>query len=346
MILTLEDNKKWNNILSKIDRKNKDIYYTPEYYSLYQSLGDGIALCFVYKKNEEIAMYPFLKNSVNSLGFDLDKEYFDIQGAYGYNGVISSCQNPDFINGFYERFNKYCDDENIIAEFTRFHPILANQNFSKEHLTCSFNRNTVYVDLKQSYDDITRQFNNSCKRAIKKAIKNDLVVKVYNNKYPFKEVFIEMYYETMKRLNSEDYLFFNEKYFDCLFDELNPYHFVVFSDNLPIASSICLTSDNYSHYHLGASSTQYLYLRPNNILFSEMIKTTKENQYEFLHLGGGNSEEVDDSLLRYKKNFSKNTSDFYIGKRIHNEIIYNEVLSQWRNKSNKRDSNILLRYRN
>lgn len=346
MILTLKDNKKWNDFLFKIDSKNKDIYYTPEYYSLYKSLGDGTPFCFVYEKNGDIAMYPFLLNSVNSLGFDLNDEYFDIQGAYGYNGVISSCQNRDFINGFYEKFNNYCEDKNIIAEFTRFHPIIANQNFSKDHLMCSFNRNTVSVDLSRSYFDITNQFNSSCKRAIKKAIKNNLTVKVYHNKYPYKETFIDMYYETMNRLNSKEYLFFNKNYFNNLFDLLNPVHFVVFSNDVPIASSICLTSENYSHYHLGASYSQYLSLRPNNILFSEMIKKANENEYDFLHLGGGNSKEINDSLLRYKKNFSKNTSDFYIGKKIHNDTIYNKVLNQWRHKSERVESNNLLCYRN
>lgn len=345
MILKLKDKEIWEKLLLKINSKNRDIYYTPEYYSLYQALGDGTALCFVYESNEEIAIYPFLINSINSLGFDLDKEYFDIQGAYGYNGIISTCQEPDFINDFYEKFNKYCQDENIIAEFTRFNPILANQNFSKEHLSCSFNRNTVSVDLKQSHDEITTQFNSSCKRAIKKAKKSNLTVKVYKNKYPFKEAFIEMYYETMNRLNSIDYLLFNDKYLNRLFDELNPDHFVVFYNEIPIASSICITSENYSHYHLGASYSQHLDLRPNNILFSEMIKIAKEKEYELLHLGGGNSEKFDDSLLRYKKHFSKNISDFYIGKRIHNQSVYNEVLSQWRHKNKNQDNNMFLRYR-
>jgi hypothetical protein len=45
------------------------------------------AKCFVYQKGSNITLYPFLINSVNALGYNLDKEYFDIQGAYGYNGV-------------------------------------------------------------------------------------------------------------------------------------------------------------------------------------------------------------------------------------------------------------------
>ena len=67
---------------------------------LYENNGDGKAQCFVFEENDEIALYPFLINSVNELGYDLDNEYFDIQGAYGYNGAVSSSYDEDIIKKF------------------------------------------------------------------------------------------------------------------------------------------------------------------------------------------------------------------------------------------------------
>ena len=89
-VFSLQDKEEWNNLLKKLPTKQQDIYYTPEYYSLYENYGDGKAQCFVFEKEGEIALYPFLINSINQLGYELDNEYFDIQGAYGYNGVVSS----------------------------------------------------------------------------------------------------------------------------------------------------------------------------------------------------------------------------------------------------------------
>ncbi len=72
-ILTLDDKDRWNEYLQALPLNQQDIYYTPEYYALYQNLGDGQAKCFYFEKDGNLAMYPFLVNSVNNLGFDLNK---------------------------------------------------------------------------------------------------------------------------------------------------------------------------------------------------------------------------------------------------------------------------------
>ena len=82
-ILTLGEKEEWAKSLEKLPIDQQDIYYTPEYYALYEKNGDGQAICFVFEKDKDIALYPFLINSVNDLGYELDDEYFDIQGAYG-----------------------------------------------------------------------------------------------------------------------------------------------------------------------------------------------------------------------------------------------------------------------
>lgn len=81
--LGLADAIEWNNLLDRIPSDRKDFYFTPEYYSLYQSYGDGEARCFVFEKDGEMGLYPFLKNPITPLGYNLEKEYYDIQGAYG-----------------------------------------------------------------------------------------------------------------------------------------------------------------------------------------------------------------------------------------------------------------------
>ena len=54
-----------------------------------------------------------------------------------------------------------------------------------------------------------------------------------------------------------------------------------------------------------------------------------------LHFGGGRSNAIDDSLLKFKRNFSKQKGDFYIGKKIHNSEIYDIVLKQWQERHSK-----------
>ena len=45
-LLDLSDELKWNNFLNKFNRKFRDVYFRPEYHSLYENNGDGKAYCF------------------------------------------------------------------------------------------------------------------------------------------------------------------------------------------------------------------------------------------------------------------------------------------------------------
>ena len=62
-ILTLNEKKEWSISLEKLPVDQQDIYYTPEYYELYEKNGDGQAMCFVFEKDNDIALYPFLISS-------------------------------------------------------------------------------------------------------------------------------------------------------------------------------------------------------------------------------------------------------------------------------------------
>ena len=49
-VLTLDEKEEWSKLLEKLPVDQQDIYYTPDYYELYEKNGDGKAICFVLKK--------------------------------------------------------------------------------------------------------------------------------------------------------------------------------------------------------------------------------------------------------------------------------------------------------
>lgn len=346
--LSIEDRGEWTAYMNRLPKLMQDVYYTPDYYEIYEKNGDGKAFCFVFEDVNHLALYPFLLNRINDLGYELDKSFYDIQGAYGYNGVLSTSNDPYFIEEFYNEFNKFCEHIGIIAEFTRFQPLFGNHKFSKGFLDIIYNRKTVYVNLKQKYDEIYQNYSHSTKGNLKTALKNNVIVLAYINKFPYSKDFISMYKETMDRVNAEPYLYFNEDYFENTFYSLPVIQFVVFKNELPVASSICLTNSYNIYIHFEASKKQYLHLRPNDILIDTITKWAIGNGYKTIYLGGGTNQDEEDSLLRFKEKFSKTTRDFYIGKKIHNSEIYNRIIEQWSTKYPHlvdKYKNTLLKYR-
>jgi len=351
-ILTLNDSEEWNNLLAKLPAEQQDIYYTPEYYSLYENYGDGKAMCFVFEKDGDIALYPFLINSVNALGYDLDKEYFDIQGAYGYNGVVSSSYEPSFIKEFYSEFNSFFSQESIIAEFSRFHPLLGNQEFSKNHMQNAFDRETVAINLQQTYSTIwSREYSSKNRNKIRKANKINYSSRIIVQ--PSKQEvnqFISIYKSNMKMVGADEYYYFNKNFFYNIFSHLRKYVLLInIEDNSGqvVCSSIFLHYGIFFHYHLSGRTVD-ADNSVNNFLLDEAVKYSKGLGAKIFHFGGGRSGAPDDSLLKFKSNFSKDRLPFYIGKKIYNPDIYNKVIRNWEMKypeKTEKYKNYLLKYR-
>lgn len=326
-ILNLADIVEWQAALEKLSPENKDVYFTPEYYSLYQNYGDGEARCFVFEQDGEVVLYPFLINPITSLGYKLDKEYYDIQGAYGYNGIITSSEDAEFIAAFWEAFDAYCQGNDIVAEFTRFHPVLNNQRTASPKMKTFFSRHTVALDLKD--DDIwMHQISSKNRNMIRKAEKEGVTI-VESDDY---ETFRRLYDGTMTDLHAEDFYFFPKSYYDEYKQTFKGESMLCLAmlDGKAIAGSMFFFSDDYAHYHLSARDREYSRYAANNLILWYAIQRAKERGCKWFHFGGGTTGNDDDSLLKFKKEFSKIHCEFWIGKRVHNQAVYDQIVEQWK----------------
>lgn len=328
-LLTLGNSEAWNRYLQQIPAEKRDIYFTPEYYSLYQNYGDGEACCFVFEKDGDIVLYPFLRNPITPLGYHLDKEYYDIQGAYGYNGIIASTYNPDFIKAFWETFDLWCQENSIVAEFSRFHPLLNNQKLASPKMKTFFSRHTVALDLTD--DDIwMHQISSKNRNMIRKAEKEGVSI-IESDDY---ETFRKLYNGTMSDLHAEDFYFFPPEYYSEYKQTFKDESLLCLAiyDGKVIAGSMFMYSDDYAHYHLSARDREYSRYAANNLILWYGIQKAKERGCKWLHFGGGTTGEEDDSLLKFKKEFSKNLCEFWIGKRVHNQEVFDLIVTQWKEK--------------
>ena len=327
--INLADSVNWKEYIDKISANKRDVYFWPEYYSLYQNYGDGEALCFVFEKNGNIVLYPFLKNSITTIGYQLDKEYYDIQGAYGYNGLIASTVDAGFIADFWKEFDAYCQENDIIAEFMRFHPLLNNQLLASPQMKTFYSRHTVALDLTD--DDIwMHQISSKNRNMIRKAEKEGVTI-VESDDY---ETFRKLYDGTMADLHAEDFYFFPPSYYEEYKQTFkdNSLLCLAMLDGKVIAGSMFMFSDDYAHYHLSARDREYSRYAANNLILWYGIQKAKERGCKWFHFGGGTTGEDDDSLLKFKKEFSKTLCEFWIGNRVHNQKVYDQIVEQWKTK--------------
>lgn len=339
MITIITDH--WNSYLESFEGYQKDIYYYEEYVRLYET-DSNKALCIVCTEDDRVLLMPYLRGEIDG--------YYDFETAYGYGGPISNTKDTAWLDRAFASINACFIKEKYICGFIRFHSLLENAEYCKDYIRTIFDRSTVAISTDVSEEKIwTEQIVSKNRNMIRKAEKNGLE---YVAEYDFASMpdFIKLYNATMQRLGAEDFYYFTEEYYKGFVEKFKDHSFLgtVRKDGELICGALFMYSECYGHYHLEGSNHDYSSLGANNyLLWKTAVEMHNKGIREF-HLGGGYNSQPDNSLLKFKKAFSSNIKDFYIGKWIFNEQKYNEVRDKWMEQypdKAEKLGNLLLCYR-
>jgi hypothetical protein len=332
-VFTTGDAELWNQLLSQISDENKSPHFTPEYYGLFEQRNEGKALCFVGIDEDKVILYPCLLNCINSLGYKLDKDYFDLQGAYGYNGPITNCSDPIFLKKFSKKLLSYYHSKNIIAEFIRFCPVIQNHLYL-DYIDAIYALDNVLIDLSNGLDFVwEKSFDRGVRKAVRKAIKSELKYKIFDGQKIKPEIidsFLKVYDLTMSRNNASEYYNFSKEFIHELFNKMSENCLIalVLMGTEVISAELVLYNKNNAYGFLGGTNSDYYFVAPNSFLRYELIKSLIEKGIKKYSIGGGKA--MNDSVYTFKKSFSRNVdSRFYFGKKIHNQKIYDSITTEW-----------------
>lgn len=331
-LLHIGERERWNGYLSRIP--DADIYYTAEYCEIYQRNGEGEAELFVYEQDEALVCYAYLVRSIDHLpviaSAGAGRPLYDISTPYGYGGPICNVTDLEERKLLFQRFSDvfqdYCRSRNILTEFVRFHPILKNH---LDYVTVkpTFTRNTIYIDLTLSEEEMTDRYKPDCRNRIRRALKEDM--EIVHRSPSDSERLLKLYYATMDKNAANSYYYFSEEFFRNTLSLLEQHVELmeVVREGETVASAIFLCYNGYLHYHLSGSDKSALKYGPVNLLIDYAAKWGKQNGYNYLHLGGGYL--GNDTLYRFKSSFHDRIPlDFYVGKKIHDPVFYETMIKQ------------------
>lgn len=334
----------WNKWLHFFPAEKKDVYFTEEYIKLYEDECQK-AFCFVYKENDKILIFPYLLRTFEFKG----KKYHDFETAYGYGGPIANIEDKTFTDTALCFFIEYCKEFNYVAGFIRFCPLLKNYELCNGLIPLIMDRHTVAINLDMPIEDIwMKELHTKNRNVIKKGEKEGLT---FEADYEFKYLsdFIDLYNATMDKLEATNFYYFDNKYYYRLINTMhNRFLGVVKHDNQIISAAIFFYSEVYGHYHLSGSDKNALRLTPNNFMIWSAAKELHSKGIKYFHLGGGTTSSDEDSLLGFKRKYSKSLYYFCLGKIIFNGDVYAEICEEWEfNNPDKKNiyKNFLLKYK-
>ncbi|MBM7700749.1 hypothetical protein [Kurthia huakuii] len=326
MIVTSDEAKKIYNLLPS---NKQSFYYHPDYLMEDVKNKIGLEVCFfIIQEKENIFYHAFYKGKIPHK----NKNLYDIQSPYGYGGPLI-VGSKEFGENATKKYLKWCENNNILVEFMRFHPILENHlNYYGEILS---NRETVYINL--DVDSIFSNFRTRVKRGVKKAKSNNIEI-VFSNEEKYIKHFKEIYNQLMESKKAEKNYFFDLEYYvnllshkECILGN------AINAEGEIVAVALYFITNDLMEYHLGASNILGKESYANYLLMYEAALLGKEKNCSCLYLGGGNSVEEGNSLLYYKKGFSNEVRNYYIGYYIYDDIKYKEL----KKENNIKNNNIL-----
>ena len=334
---SLNQSGKWNALFDLLPAQNKSPFFSKAYYDSYSEVEQAEAQCFwAYQDEGNYLFYPYLKRSINDLGYSLPEDYFDISGAYGYNGPLGMAQDPDFIKAFNSELQEYLQDSFVVTEFVRYCPIIENRHLHSytEQINVLDN---VYIDIAPGLDKV---WDDSFAYRVRKTVRKG---ESYGLKTRFMrgsevddsdlQVFFEIYNSTMQRNDADDFYYFDFHFFKRLSDKLGEMLLlsITYFEDIPISTELILLGGELAYGFLGGTLREYYQYKANTFQRWELLKYLEPLGFKKYSMGGGAAR--GDSIYDFKMSFARGCENpFFIGTKVHLPEVYASIISQWKNK--------------
>jgi hypothetical protein len=332
----IADAAEWHRLLEALPPSMQDVYFYPEYVALHRFIAGTRALLFAYQRGDGACwLYPFLLQPIEGMK-DRDSAptvWFDIETPYGYGGPLANTDSAEFLAEAHTAFSAWCSEQKVVAEFIRLHPLLQNERWLDSEIEVIYDRETVSLAL-TNFNALSREalpFDKMARYMLRRAERAGVRVERREPRADF-DKFVALYRETMRRLAADEYYFFDEEYFRGLRELVAESGWLLAAthDEEWVAAALFLKGTGYLHYHLSATKQEpRLPGATNLLLYTAAQMGSRFDSLTTLHLGGGTTSQLEDSLLKFKRSMGNQAHAFHIGKRVHHPAMYASLRATW-----------------
>jgi len=163
-----------------------------------------------------------------------------------------------------------------------------------------------FLNLHKNEEEQWGHWNSKLRNNIRRGLKNNITVKIGGAEY-LKE-FYKVYSRNMKDLGSPvlSYKFFKDIFEFYKYGEAKI--FIAQKDNINMAASIVLTYQNFSEVCWASALREYNALKPNLVIYWEMIKYAINNHYKYFSFGRSSK---NSNTLHFKKHWKPIEKQLY-----------------------------------
>ena len=345
----MSDHETWKRAWDKLPPERRDMYFLPEYLLAYEADGRGEAYCALAMTDDAIWLYPYLRCNIPMADkYFAGRVFYDIQSPYGYGGPVVNKAGEDktFLRDAWQYFSDWCVSTGIVGEFCRFHPLLENHLWAPHEMQVSEDRQTVVMDLNYYPNAIWNDsFYRNHRHMIRKAEREGYIFHTVSASGAM-SWFVPKYAHTQNLLGGDTETLFGEAYFKTLVAGLGDKAWVgvVTKEEMTLAAVLVLEGAQFAHSHLMIYSSDGPTKGMTNCLYHGVALEAARHGLSILHMGGGKTGDSEDPLFRFKENLGPDRRVFKIGKRCHNNDVYQSLGAKWEELHGPRPSGFFLFY--
>lgn len=278
-------------LVERLPVEKRDVHFTSAYGRVQEKLG-GKSILAVLTDGDVTIMQPFMVRDN------------DIASPYGYGGPISINMTPEeAIAAFHTELRQWCAGHGIVAEYCRFHPLFATDQWklSLPEPGEGFSAKAVaIIQLKELSE-------RSVARRVRRALQKTHHLEVVECGAEGRKIFSLHYAESMKLKKASPRWHFSDEYLNAHYDELSARLFLLRAAR---ASRMLMVVGGYgtAYAHLLGSNGIDLHGGLDERLYFDVALTLRDDGYERFHLGGGMTDDPKDSLLMFKQGFVSNVT--------------------------------------
>jgi len=300
-----------------------DAYYRRDYLAAVEPTEPGRIMLALYRGDAGAVLYPVGLRPLEALPLPgaLTRGRFDLLTHHEYGGPLVVGNDDSALRPAFDRaFTQWCGDIGVVAEFVRFHPVLATQRGWESAYETRLSCTNIMLDLALDDAALLADMRGTTRRAIQSGERRGLRIADLTPETAPR--FSNLYRRNMDRLAARAEYYFGDAHFVRLAGLAGTATLLgaEAADGTLAGAASFLSASGIAHYHLSAADRAMSRLSPLNALIFHAAGRLRAQGVRWLHLGGAAKSQP--GLRAFKEGFSSLRRDYAIGTRVHDAARY------------------------
>jgi hypothetical protein len=315
-----------------------DVYHLPGYTHACAAFEGGDPIFLLYRGPLGAVFTPLLRRPIGLFG----SQRFDAASPYGYPGPLVRAAAPEtesaLLADALDAMQDWLAEAGLVSAVMRAHPLLTpiSQDIYASGRAMQHGE-VVLMNLADGYAGMWAELRTRY-RSYLNALDRDGVEVREDTAFADLDAWVDVYHQSMRRLNAHPSYFFDANHFARLRAELGRrmrLYFARLKDQV-VAGGIFFVCGDHAVWHLNATHDDWLARAPSKAVIWKVAQMLMAEGVRSINVGSGLGARRD-ALFHFKQGFSKRTAPFSTVRLIGAPDAYAELVAAWRNATTPDD---------